>query len=107
MARLKRTKILRIRLTFAELALLKRKAKEFGKTTSRFVRESSLGKEIKPKYLSDEEKQAYKTMAGLANNINQIASKFNQGDRIYFELHESIQELRLLTSKILQHDREN
>ena len=89
--RAKRTKIFRVRLSFSEHALIKRKAKEAGRTASRFVREAALGIEIKPITLNEEEKKQYRILVGLANNMNQIAKKYNQGDRVFLELHKTLE----------------
>lgn len=107
MARLKRTKIFKVRLTFAEQSLIKRKAKEVGRTSSRFVREAALGVEIKPKMLTDEEKQLYRTLVGLANNMNQIAKKYNQGDRVFLELHKTLDSTQKVIDRLIGYDRKN
>ena len=98
---LKRTKIFRVRLSFAEQALIKRKAKEAGRTQSRFVREAALGVEIKPKRFSEEEKLLYRTLVGLANNMNQIARRYNMGDRMYMELHCVLSDVKAIIQKLL------
>jgi len=105
MVRLKRTKIFRVRLSFAEHALIKRKAKDAGRTASRFVREAALGVEIKPRKLTDEEKQHYKTLVGLANNMNQIAKRYNQGDRMFIELQKTLQSSQQVIDKLISYDR--
>lgn len=105
MAVFKRTKIFRVRLSFAENALIKRKAKEAGRTQSRFVREAALGVEIKPKHFSEEEKALYKTLVGLANNMNQIARRYNVGDRMYMELDKVLVEIKILVQRLISNDR--
>lgn len=103
--RAKRTKIFRIRLSFIEHSLIKRKAKDAGRTVSRFVREAALGVDIKPRFFTEEEKQLYKTLVGLANNMNQIAKKYNQGDRIFVELIKTLDNTQVIINKLLDYDR--
>lgn len=105
MARLKRTKIFRVRLSFAEHALIKRKAMDAGRTASRFVREVALGVKIKPRRFTNEEKELYKTLVGLANNMNQIAKRYNQGDRMFIELQNTLSRTQLIIDKLIRYDR--
>lgn len=105
MAVVKRTKIFRVRLSFAENALIKRKAKDAGRTQSRFVREAALGIEIKPKRFTEEEKLLYKTLVGLANNLNQIARRYNVGDRMYIELDKTLADIRITIQRLLSSGR--
>lgn len=104
MAGLKRTKILKVRLSFAEQSLIKRKSKEAGRTQSRFVRETALGIEIKLKRFSEEEKQLYKTLVGIANNLNQIAKKYNQGNRMFIELEKTLSATQIAIDKLINYD---
>jgi hypothetical protein len=105
--RTKRTKIFRVRLSFAEHSLIKRKANDAGLTASRFVREAALGVQIKPKQLTEEQKQYYKTLVGLANNMNQIAKKYNQGDRLFVELGKTLVSTQEVINKLIGYDRQN
>jgi hypothetical protein len=107
MAKLIRHKIFKVRLSFSELSLIKKKAKEVGRTPSRYVRESALGKEIKARQFTDDEKQYYKTMVGVANNLNQIAKKYNSGDRMFFELQKTLESIQFIVDKLIEHAREN
>ena len=107
MAALKRTKIFRVRLSFAEQSLIKRKAKEVGRTQSRFVREAALGVEIKLKRFTEEEKEMYRTLVGLANNLNQIAKKYNQGNRMFTELDKTLSAIQIVIDKLIKYDRKN
>lgn len=101
----KRTKVFKVRLSFAEHALIKRKAKDVCRTQSRFVREAALGVEIKPKQFTDEEKALYKTLVGLANNMNQIAKRYNVGDIMYLELNKTLIEIRIVIQRLLSNAR--
>lgn len=103
--RAKRTKIFRVRLSFVEHSIIKRKAKDSGRTASRFVREASLGVRIKPRYFTEEEKQLYKTLVGLANNMNQIARSYNNGDRMFHELNKTLDSTQIIINKLLDYDR--
>ncbi|MHC1705196.1 MAG: plasmid mobilization relaxosome protein MobC [Tenuifilaceae bacterium] len=107
MAALKRTKIFRVRLSFAEQSLIKRKAKEVGRTQSRFVREAALGIEIKLKRFTEEEKEMYRTLVGLANNLNQIAKKYNQGNRMFTELDKTLSAIQVVIDKLIGYDRKD
>jgi len=103
--RTKRTTILRVRLSFTEQAFIKSKAKAVGMTRSRFVREAALGNAIKPKQFAEEEKQLFRVLAGLANNMNQIAKKYNQGERTHFELLKTITSTQAIIDKLTGNDR--
>jgi hypothetical protein len=101
----KRTIIFRVRLSFAEQSLIKRKAKAASLTASRFVREAALGVSIKPRVFTEEEKQLYKTLVGLANNMNQIAKKYNSGDRMFLELTTTLESTKGIIKRLLHYDR--
>ena len=90
-----------------EHSLIKRKAKDAGRTASRFVREAALGIEIKPKTFTEDEKQLYKTLVGLANNMNQIAKRYNQGDRMFLELQRTIENTHQVIDSMIGYDRKN
>ena len=102
-----RTKIFKVRLSFTEYAAIKKKAKAAGRNPSRFMREASLGIDIIPRQLTEEEKQNYRVMAGLANNLNQIAKAYNQGNRMHFELQEVLSEIRMIIKKLISDVRED
>lgn len=101
----KRAIILKVRLTFIENALIKSKAKAVGFTKSRFVRQTALGSEIKLKQFTEEEKQLFRVLTGLANNINQIAKRYNQGERIHNELLHALSTTQVALDKLTGNDR--
>jgi hypothetical protein len=102
---IKRTKILRVRLSFIEHATIKRKATESGRNLSRFVREVALGYDVKPKRFSEEQKMLYRTLAGMANNLNQVAKRYNSGHFMQAELSRLVGEIKLVVEKILSDGR--
>jgi hypothetical protein len=101
----RRNIILRVRLSFIEQSVIKSKAKSAGLTRSRFVREAALGNEIKPKHFSEEEKHLFHTLAGIANNINQIAKRYNQGERMHGELLKVLSSTHVIIDKLTGNDR--
>ena len=107
MGSIKRTKIFRVRLSFTEHAIIKKKALEAGRTQSRFVREAALGIEIKARRFTEEEKLLYKTLVGLANNMNQIAKRYNQGDRMFSELSKTLISTQIVIDKLILYDRKD
>lgn len=89
---------------FIEIAQIRQKAKAVGITPARYIREGILGRELKLKQFTQEQKELYRAMAGIANNINQIAKKFNQGDRPYNDLFKTKANLQILIDKLTGND---
>lgn len=76
----------KIRVSGLEEMILKSKADQAGMNLARFIRESALGNEITIRRMSPDEKKALLELSRIGNNLNQIAKKFNQGERLYLEL---------------------
>ena len=93
--------MIRIRVSFTEQSLIKRKAKEVGKTQSSYIRELALNKEFKIIRYSEEQRSHYKTLVGIANNMNQVAKKYNQGNRVHGELMNTISVIQILINRLL------
>jgi hypothetical protein len=106
--KIKRIKKVTVRFTFTELSTVKMKARETGrKATARYIREAALGMELKVKRLTSEEKELYKAMVGIANNVNQIAKHYNQGVITHAELLKTHSALREIIIKLIGNDRKN
>ena len=72
-----------------EEVILKNKAKSHGMTVSRYMRELALGHEVAiktDKRFTQDEKEQFRILAGVANNLNQVAKKYNQGQMLHTEL---------------------
>lgn len=102
---LKRNIIFKIRLSFTENSVIKAKAKTVGLSKSRFVRELALDKEIKTRTFTEEEKRLFIVLVRLSNNMNQIAKRYHQGERIHVELIKTIAETQTLIDKLTHNDR--
>jgi hypothetical protein len=103
-----RGKILKIRVTNVEEVMLRRKAKESGRTLSRYLRESGLGQDIQiqpVRILDQEEKERFRVLAGIANNLNQISKKYNQGERMHIELIRTLGQVQQIINKLIANDR--
>ena len=101
----KRTFRVKVSFSFGEFSLIKQKARACGRTTARYIRDIALEKEIKLKQFSPEEKESFRAMVGIANNINQIARRYNQGDIVHVELLKTRESLQLLINSFIKDDR--
>ncbi len=84
-----RENIIKIRTSEEEEMILKRKAGSCGLTVSRYMRELGLGHKVRvqaDRRFSAEEKEQFRILAGIANNLSQVAKRYNQGERIHTEL---------------------
>jgi hypothetical protein len=104
---LKRTFRIKVSFNFGEISLVKRRARATGRNIARYIREVTLDKEIKLKQLTNEEKELYKAMVGIANNVNQIAKHYNQGVITHVELLKTHSTLREIIIKLIGSDRQN
>lgn len=103
-----RENIIKIRTTRVEEVLLKAKAKSVGLPVSRYLRQLGMGADIHiriDKCFNAEEKEYFRMLAGLANNINQIAKKYNQGERMHIELVRMLGQVEQIIKKIMHDDR--
>jgi len=107
MQKVVRSKIFKIRLSFTEYAAIKKKAKDSGRTTSRFIRETALGKEVVNRQLTEDEKNNYRLLVGIANNLNQLSKAYNQGSRMHFELLQTLSDVQEIIKNLLKHVRED
>ena len=105
--RIKRNYCLKVRYTFSELALIKQKAKETGLTTARYIRETSLDNPIRVKRFTQEEKEQFRVLTGMANNMNQITKRYHVGDTTHLALIRTVSSIEELIKKMLRDDRED
>ena len=102
MKNIKREKILKIRLSRNEFAVIKSNAQKSGMTNARFVREVALNKDIKAKRIrSEEEKNALRKLTGMDNNLNQIAKRINSGEILNSLIIKTVSEIRLIIEQII------
>lgn len=73
----KKQTIIRVRFDKSQYFILRHKAKMSGRNFSAFLREASENVSIRPR-LTPEEKDFVRKLIGMANNLNQLAQKFNQ-----------------------------
>lgn len=102
MKKLKREKILKIRLSRNELAIIKNKAQKCGITNAKFARETILKRNINAKKIrSEDDKRALRKLVGMDNNLNQMAKKVNSGEYIHEHIIQAIQEIRAVINQII------
>ena len=102
MKKLKRDKILKIRLSRNELAIIKNRAQKCGMTNAKFAREAILKRNINAKKIrSQDEKSALRKLTGMDNNLNQMAKKVNTGKYIHEDIHQTIKEIRAVINQII------
>jgi hypothetical protein len=81
-ARARRDQILRIRIGAAEIFLIKGKAREAGMRASTWIRQAALGARVAPRWTA-EQMQSLRVLAGMANNLNQLAKQANSGKLLF------------------------
>jgi len=86
-----RTSQISVRMTPMERMLIESRAKSSGYSMSQFMVESSLGKELK--FLSEEEKIAYKNLAAYHTHFNRISTLIRHNQDISRELNEVLREI--------------
>jgi uncharacterized protein (DUF1778 family) len=87
-----RTSQISVRMTPMERMLIESRAKSSGYSMSQFMVESSLGKELK--FLSEEEKIAYKNLATYHTHFNRISTLIRHNQDISRELNEVLREIK-------------
>lgn len=70
----KLTHSINLKLTERDFETIRQKAESIGMTATQYAREMTLRSKIKPRY-TKEELDLRRKLAGIANNINQIAGK--------------------------------
>lgn len=85
MARPKKTILKRrtitVHCTNTEYTLIKRKANQGRISMSLFLLNSGLGRKVESK-LSDDEISLFRSLVGMANNLNQVAQKLHQNQML-------------------------
>lgn len=72
----KLTRPINLKLTESDFEAVRQKAESLGMTATQYAREMTLRGRIKPRY-TKEELDLRRKLAGMANNLNQIARKAN------------------------------
>lgn len=69
--------MVRLRLTITERFLLEQKSKRAGMGISDFIRHSVMSSKVMTRF-GEAEISAYRILAGMANNLNQLTKKAHQ-----------------------------
>ena len=72
----KLTRSINLKLTESDFEAIEKKAAELGMKATQYAREMTLKGRIKPRY-TKEELDLRRKLAGMANNLNQLARKAN------------------------------
>ena len=72
----KLTRSINLKLTHSDYVAIEKKAVELGIKTTQYARDMTLKGRIKPRY-TKEELDLRRKLAGMANNLNQLARKAN------------------------------
>jgi hypothetical protein len=81
-AKIRRDQTLRIRINATELYLIKAKAREAGMRASTWIRQAAKAARIAPRW-TPEQMELLRMMAGMANNLNQLAKQANSGKLLF------------------------
>ena len=105
---IKRTCVLVIRLTSTELMLIKGKAKEAGHTPSSWVRQASKRASIVAR-LSPADIGHLRMLAGVANNLNQMAHLAHKEGLLYHQRNcrEVVSKISELLDRLNSDDRQS
>ena len=101
----KRLHRLKVSFTSVELAQIKEKAKAAGLATARYLRESGLNSQITTRRFTEEERNHYRILSGLANNINQLTKEYHSGSKNTGQIDSYLTLVGMLMRKMLEHDR--
>lgn len=97
--KVKRDQRLTVNLSRSEAVLIKKYAAETGKSASEYLLEKGLQHELKNK-LSDEERQLFQQVVGMANNLNQLTKLAHERNRsIAIELVKLLDNMHPLIQK--------
>ena len=86
----KREKQYSVRLTLAEAKRIEKNAGRYGLSVSSYLRKKGLNDKIKPLWTS-EEKEAYRQLVGIANNLNQLTRYTHQKKLITGEILKALE----------------
>lgn len=81
-AKIRRDQTLRIRINATELFLIKAKARDAGMRASTWIRQSAKSAKIAPRW-TPEQMELLRMLAGMANNLNQLARQANSGKLLF------------------------
>ncbi len=96
---IKRKEKLTIYYTMAEYKFIEKMADHHGLTKSEFVRMKSLNHRLRPK-MTLEEADLYRKLAGMANNLNQLARAANRGEVFTKEILKTLDAINFAINKL-------
>jgi hypothetical protein len=94
-----------LRFTLVESTLIKIKAKNAGVTPSRYIRESALTGNVKGR-LSQEEQKLFRSLEGMANNLNQIAKEAHK-QNLALVIPRLLETMKAINQTIQSYDNKN
>ncbi len=94
-----------LRFTLVESTLIKIKAKNAGVTPSRYIRESALTGNVNGR-LSEEEQKLFRSLEGMANNLNQIAKEAHK-QNLALVIPRLLETMKAINQTIQSYDNKN
>jgi hypothetical protein len=88
-----------------ESTLIKIKAKNAGVTPSRYIRESALTGNVNGR-LSEEEQKLFRSLEGMANNLNQIAKEAHK-QNLALVIPRLLETMKAINQTIQSYDNKN
>ena len=86
----KREKQFSVRMTLAESKRIEKSATQYGLSVSAYLRQKGLGDRMIPP-LRAEEKEAYRQLVGIANNLNQLTRYTHERKGLTLEILKSLE----------------
>ena len=95
----KRQEKLTLYYTKAEMRIIRKLALEHGVSMAVYARAKSLGHTLKPR-LTEEEIHLYRQLAGMANNLNQLAHAANVGEVFTSKILNALEAINYTVNKL-------
>jgi hypothetical protein len=97
---IKRKERVTIRYTNTELKYIRKVTGDAGLGLAEYVRDSSLNYRIQPR-LTPEQTKIYLQLAGMANNLNQLAKSANRRELLTGEILKALEQINQAIEKLL------
>ena len=103
-AKAKLSRSINLKLTESDFDTIRQKAESLGMTATQYARQMTLNGRIKPRY-TKEELDLRRKIAGMANNLNQLARKANAAgyEKTSWEMRLAFKELKSLLDDSEKH----
>lgn len=98
----KKHKPITVHCTSAEYVIIKSKSAQCRISMSQFLLDLALDRKVTNK-LNDEQSRALYQLAGMANNLNQVAKHLNQNKPFTQACYDSVQSIRIMLNELTKH----